>query len=227
MTLDDVSMAKATSSCNLKDSTAEPAWLGVIPDAIVNEVFWESTGIFGETYDEYMTLVANIALALEPVDRLDWEAIKEYVDISYDIQRWRELKREAMVDAEATGVREFVVRALGREAKEAKSEEIQDEIEERAEQLVWCWQIRREPDVTRVRDMLASAGNPIGLLRARGVVRQFATLERFEKTVASLERRREATIRNLVVRRAAGAWVTPNWARSTERPALRLRAAGR
>jgi hypothetical protein len=133
-----------------------------------------------------------------------------------------------MVDAEASAIRDFVLRAITHEASRNKDSSAADseEIEKRADELVWGWQNLREPELTQVRKLLEGASTR-GVLRARGVVKHLDTLQRLEKTIASLERRREATMRNLMIRRAAGAWITPNWARSTTPPALRLRAAGR
>ena len=135
----------------------------------------------GEDATAYDDLLARVSTAVKPTNIIEDIWVREVVDLTWEALRLRRLKTAHLTASAHIGL-EVVLKPL---------------VDEGLVELVEAW-ARGEPQaIQRVKGILNSANLTMDAVIAQTVLEQIERLERMERMLATVEGRRNATLREI------------------------------
>jgi hypothetical protein len=138
--------------------------------------------ILGEDAKAYDELLTGVSTAVGPVDMIEQIFVRDVVDNSWDIIRWRRLRVQLMKANAYKGVSETLAPSLG---------------SARAQDLATAWATRTSDAVEMISKALDCAGLGIDAVMAQTLALNLAEVERIDRLISVAEARRNATLREI------------------------------
>ena len=142
----------------------------------------------GAAYDE---LLARVSTAINPADILEDIWVRDLVDLLWEILRLRRLKASLMTASAHKGLKTVLDPLAPRES---------------TSNLVHGWVTRKAHAMEEVKRVLASAGLTIDAVMAETLRTNIDEIDRIERMIANLERRRNSALREIELHRATLAY---------------------
>lgn len=168
-----------------------PSPLSAAPNAkAISGLAWlgSSPLLPGEVAADYDRLRAHVSAAVRPTDALEEIWLRDIVDLTWDVVRWRRLKDSLIVAHIPEGLTRILSIGLGFSAAEA---------------LAKSWAARDPQAIQKVAQLLASAGLTIDAAVAETLLRLIDPIERIVRLIMTAETRRNNALREIDRHRAA------------------------
>jgi hypothetical protein len=138
--------------------------------------------INGEDLSSYQELEARICGGVKPADILEDIWVRDVIDISWEVLRWRRLQANLMQAHAYTGMRETLLPLVG---------------VLKAQTLAEAWAARKPGAVEEINEALASAGLSMETVMANTLSLKLDELERIGRMVTVAEARRSAALQEI------------------------------
>src|SRR5262249_48379506 len=135
----------------------------------------------GENSKAYESLLAQVCSGIAPSDAIEQMWVRDVVDLTWEIFRWRRLKTELIASAVPTALRKILAPLA--DAKEDS---------EWMNALVKLWISQKPSGINRVNKLLASADLTFDAVIAEAAKNRLDEIERVERLAANVEGRRDA-----------------------------------
>jgi hypothetical protein len=145
----------------------------------------------GEDAKAYETLLAQVCDGIAPSDAIERMWVRDVVDLTWEIFRWRRVKTELIASAVPIALRKILAPLADAE-----------EHSEWMDVLVKLWISQKPSGIKRVNKLLASASLTFNAVIAEAAKNHLDEIERVERLAAIAEGRRDAFLRELDRRRA-------------------------
>jgi hypothetical protein len=160
----------------------------------------------GEDARDYHELFARVSAEISP-DFIEEIWVRDIVDLTWEILRWRRLKLKLLADEGVVQLTSILSLYVHRRASAYVEEDDpwQSEAElppSPAEKLAQNWAAGEPAAIKRVENMVASGKFEMDTVYALALVDEFDNIERLDQMIMSAESRRNATLREIYRRRA-------------------------
>jgi len=177
----------------------------VIPPEMT-ELFADPPLLPDENPAEYDQVVVQMALVARPYDYIDWINVRDAADELWNAQRMRRIKAAAITAAQAAALEDQICFALKSDAaSETSAPDASADLEhsKNARTLTWAWMGKEGGELEQqVNVILKKARINLKVLAAQGVANRIGVIEVFDRLIAACDRRRDAALHAVAVRRA-------------------------
>lgn len=139
--------------------------------------------IDGEDEAAYNELLLQVSSAVGPCDFLEEVWVRDFVDLDWEVRRWRQLKTNLI----SVGIADLLKSKLGKVIKTDR--ELND--------LIALWVARDPSAISRVKECLASTGDTLESLATKVAGERLGYLRRLEDFTTKAEWRRNTTLREI------------------------------
>lgn len=139
--------------------------------------------IDGEDEAAYNELLLQVSSAVGPCDFLEEVWVRDFVDLDWEVRRWRQLKTNLI----SVGIADLLKSKLGKVIKTDR--ELND--------IIALWVARDPSAISRVKECLASTGDTLESLATKVVGERLGYLRRLEEFTTKAEWRRNMTLREI------------------------------
>ena len=138
--------------------------------------------INGEDLNSYKALETRISSSVKPADILEHIWVRDVIDISWEVLRWRRLEANLMRANAYRGMRETLLPLVG---------------VLKAQSLAEAWAARKPDAVEEINEALAAAGLSMEMVMANTLSLKLDEFERISRMVAVAEARRSAALQEI------------------------------
>jgi hypothetical protein len=170
-------------------------------------IFGSAPVLRGEDSQAYDELLTQVSSDVKPSDIIEQIWIRDIVDLTWEIQRWRRVKTSIIARAVPNALRQVL-------APLAEA----DENSEWMNALIKAWVGQKPSAIKRVNKLLASRKLTFDRVIARALTGkfEFAAVERIDRCITIVEGRRNGILREIDRRRAVFAQALRNKVQEVE-----------
>lgn len=152
----------------------------------------------------YETLLAGVLAAIRPTGTIEQILVRDIVDLTWEILRWRRIRTDLITQAAAAALRA----RLSGLPKKSRTKHPDDKPAAAAiadiffehpsdRKLVRGWMNGNPDAISRISKLLSSVGTTIGVLRANAMIDKLGIIERVDQLTMIAEARRNAALREI------------------------------
>ena len=153
-------------------------------------ISWPVPILDGEDLSAYETLLAQISSGVCPRDVIEQLWVRDIVDHTWDLFRWRTLKVRLIAEAVLSKLESVLRRIIYPTSNPTDSAPY-------IEDLVAKWAKRNPAAIKKVDKLLTKAGKTLQDVQASAVARILENIERLDQLAALAECRRNAALREI------------------------------
>lgn len=172
------------------------------------DLFCEPPLLPGESDMEYLAVVGRLAESVGPEEYLDWLLLRDAADATWEAQRYRRLKANALAAISVAALQEYIHGVL-RQQEAKKPDRVgpldpDHLLRRQAEQVAWKWYAKDDDAARRVEKIMAEEQAELKVLTAREFLDHSDKFERLDRLIEAHDQRREAALKEILRRRSAG-----------------------
>jgi hypothetical protein len=166
----------------------------------------------GEDAQLYEKLLSEIGLAVKPIDIIDWLLVKDFADLTWEIQRARRLRASLMRMSRQSSM-EFFLESIMRQGPPGLNDAHE------ADRLALEWSKGGKQAIKRVQTLFAQAGFSASDIAAQSLLSYAEQFDRLDQREEHYETRRDSLLKQIERRREG-------WAREFRRTSENLIEVG-
>ncbi len=148
----------------------------------------------GEDAQAYEAFLAQVTTSVKPTDVTEEIWVRDVVDLTWELQRWRRLKANLLAAARKGALERLLEFTEGPRVAMLEEPWWRQELASR-------WLVQDEDAVAEVEDILNERGLDIHSIMAQALSDKLKQIERLDGMAASAEARRDKVFMNIVRRR--------------------------
>ncbi len=168
--------------------------------ASVRKLLGPSWIIEGEDPERYEKVLAEVGVAAQPIDFIDWLLVKDIVDLTWEIQRIH-LQRERLMRTERLSSLQTIIYSI----LNSDHNPIRARIDATANRMVEKWDRGDVKVLKRVDELLAQAGLSMADVDLESLSTQSTEFDRLDERDERLAGRRDEILRQIERRRSGWA----------------------
>lgn len=169
--------------------------------------------IRGESSQDYHRLLAEIAASVAPTNIIEWIYVKDIVDLTWEIIRYRRAKSEVIELELPFAAAPFMQRVTTGESP-ASLVATQNDYEE-GQRLIIDAMIERPFEKTEAASVLKEHGLALTSLSSAALVSKLAMIEAIDRLITRAEKRRDTVLQEIERRQSVFGSALRNAAKST------------
>ena len=174
------------------------------PELLSQDLIFGSAPILeGENPEAYDELLAQVSSAVNPSDTIERIWIRDIVDLTWELLRWRRIKNNMMAEALTRTLAGKLTPILRRqpESTELIVEQTLIPIPSPAHRLAEKWAARDPAAIKKVAKLLATLNLTIDAVIAQTFMNKLSDIEHLDRFITIAEGRRNAVLREIDRRR--------------------------
>lgn len=173
-----------------KRSSASPVPTGtelspVIPDDI-GVILGKPPVIIGEEIEDYNELLAQISVAGQPKDAIEWLLFEDVASLVWEAQRLRRMKAKLLETVTKSALEQLISPIVGHD---------------RAKALFQNLSPSKPSDLAKIGSILGEAGLDLDVVAAKAMEIRIGHVERIDRMLENANKRRDVVLREIERRR--------------------------